>query len=112
LISYYGVTGHGLWVASSILFLVLWWVGGNLIDRVDPDRPGLLAALSRRERVRLEIPAVFLWLPMNAALVLILVGPFPDQEPALYLTAVALNLFVDALMLLYVVYQQGRPQRV
>jgi len=48
--------------------------------------------------------------PMIAALVLVVLGLFPDQEPALYLTGVALGLFGDALVLLYLVFSQRRPQ--
>ena len=48
-----------------------------------------------------------IWLGANIALVLILLGVLPDLEPALYLAAVALALFQNALMLLYLVYRQG-----
>jgi len=37
-------------------------------------------------------------------------GLFPDVEPALYLTAVVLGLFLGALALLGLVYSQRRPQ--
>jgi hypothetical protein len=106
----YGIDGHGLWVASSVLFLVLFWVGGMVMERLSPERSRYLAALPRRSRIRFEIPALFLWVPMNIALVLVLLGPFPDQEPILYATAVALNLVMDALLLLYLVFRQPRPQ--
>jgi hypothetical protein len=36
-------------------------------------------------------------------------GLFPDQEPALYLTAVGLGLFMGALTLLFLVLSQRRP---
>ena len=108
----YGIDGHGLWVASSALFLVLFWVGGMVMDRLNPERTRYLATVSRRGRIRFEIPALFLWVPMNIALVFVLFGSFPDQEPVLYVTAVALNLIMDALLLLYLVFRQGRPQPV
>ena len=47
---------------------------------------------------------------MLAALVLVVLGLFPNQEPALYLTAVGLILFLDALNLLFLVFSQRRPQ--
>lgn len=108
----YGIGGHGLWVASSVLFLVLWWVGTWVMERLSPERSRYLATLPRRSRIRVEIPPLFLWIPMNIALVLVLFGSFPDQEPVLYVTAVALNLIMDALLLLYLVFRQGRPQPV
>lgn len=108
----YGIDGHGLWVTSSVLFLVLWWVGGMVMERLSPERSRYLAALPTRSRIRVEIPALFLWVPMNIALVLVFFGSFSDQEPVLYVTAVALNLIMDALLLLYLVFRQGRPQPV
>jgi len=36
-------------------------------------------------------------------------GLFPDQEPALYLAAVALILFEAAYFLVSLVFSQGRP---
>lgn len=58
----------------------------------------------------MEIPAVPLWVSMNIALILILTGQFSDQEPALYLTAVVINLLLTAGMLVYLVYLQRRPK--
>jgi hypothetical protein len=48
--------------------------------------------------------------PMLAALMVVVLGLFPDEEPALYLTAVGLGLFLGALTLLFLVFTQGRPQ--
>jgi hypothetical protein len=44
------------------------------------------------------------------ALILVVLGLFLDQEPALYLTAVVLGLFLGALRLLILVLCQRRPQ--
>jgi hypothetical protein len=48
-------------------------------------------------------------IPTIAALILVVLGLFPDQEPALYLTAVGLGLFLGALTLLFLVFSQRRP---
>ena len=48
--------------------------------------------------------------PLLAALILVVLGLFPDQEPALYLTAVGLGLFLGAVALLILVFSQRRPQ--
>ena len=48
--------------------------------------------------------------PMIGALILIVLGLFPDQEPALYLTAVGLVLSLGAFTLLLLVVSQRRPQ--
>jgi hypothetical protein len=110
LISGFGVTGHGLWVASSAVFLILWW-GSSILNRWDFERTRVLATVTRRARVRQEIPAAPLWLSMNVALILILTGLFPGREPTLYMTAVTMNLFLTAGMLLYLVYLQRRPRQ-
>lgn len=111
MISGFGVTGHGLWAPSAVVFLVLWW-GSSVLNRWDLERTRVLATVTRRARTRMEIPAAPLWLSMNAALILILTGRLPDQEPALYLTAVTVNLVLTAGMLLYLVYLQRRPEPV
>jgi drug/metabolite transporter (DMT)-like permease len=56
-----------------------------------------------------SVVTIALWV-IIAALVLVVLGLFPDQEPALYLTAVGLGLLLGALTLLFLVFQQGRPQ--
>jgi hypothetical protein len=48
--------------------------------------------------------------PQNATLVLVVLGLFPDLEPALYLTAVALGPILGGTALLGLVFSQGRPQ--
>jgi hypothetical protein len=53
-----------------------------------------------------------IWLPMVLlvlALALVVLGPFPDQEQALYLTAVGLGLYMGAIGLFVMVFQQRRP---
>ena len=108
-ISGFGVTGHGLWVASSVTFLALFW-GSSILNRFDLERTRVLAGITRRARMRMEIPAAPLWLTMNVALILILTGLLPDQEPALYMTAVTMSLVLTAGTLLYLVYLQRRSQ--
>ena len=58
----------------------------------------------------MALPTV--WLPTASivlALALVALGLFPDQEPALYLTAVAVGLFAAAISLFLLVFSQGRP---
>ncbi|HSL26072.1 MAG TPA: hypothetical protein VLA54_07285 [Acidimicrobiia bacterium] len=107
ILSQFSVTGHGLWVAGSVVYLVLWWGGGTVLDRMNPERTRVLTRLQGKARIRVEIPAVPMWLSAHIALVLVLLGVLPDKEPALYLTAVALALFLNALMSPYLVYRQS-----
>jgi hypothetical protein len=67
------------------------------------------AMATRRDYV---LALVLFWpfvLVIAGALVLVVLGPFPDREPALYLTAVVFGLFVAATMLFSLVFSQGRP---
>lgn len=106
----FDVDGHGLWVASALVFLVLWWGGTAVMERLNPERTRYLASISPSRRIRIELPSVPLWLAMHVALALILLGLLPDHEAALYVVAVTLLLLIDAMLLLLLVYQQGRPR--
>jgi hypothetical protein len=68
------------------------------------------AAMSRATRLREQAANTSLIGPLIAALVLIVLGLFPDHEPALHLTAVGLGLFANALVLLCLVFSHGRPR--
>ncbi len=109
----YGLDGHELWLVSSLLALVFLAVVIVVFGRTPENRAEREAAFaaSRRTADRatmvLEAAAVF-WLPtavLVLALALVVLGPFPDQEQALYLTAVGLGLFIAATTLFYVVLQ-------
>lgn len=108
LISRYGVAGHELWLACSLLALILLAIVTIVTARAPEnlaDLAATMASTSRRE-IALVMGST-LWLPMAllvAALALTALGPFPDQEPALYLTAVGLGLFMGALHLFVMVF--------
>jgi hypothetical protein len=106
----FGVTHHWLWFACSVLFLLLFFGSDEVLKRVSPERRAWLAAVPLRARARLEIIALVVWGPMIIALVVILLGVLPDQEPALYLAAVALDLLMALLALLFVVVGKARPK--
>ena len=57
-----------------------------------------------------ELVSMAFWAPMTVALVTVVLGLLPDQEPALYLASVVLLLFMDAWLLLMLVFSVGRPQ--
>ena len=98
-----GVTGHPLWVVCSIVALALWWPADEVIARLSPERTAYKAARPLKARWRQEIVFVPLWVLMNVALIVIVLGLLPAQEAALYIAAVTLLLLMDALMLLLVV---------
>jgi hypothetical protein len=105
----YDITGHALWMPCSLLALGLWlglWIAG---ERTTEAREAI-AALSPAQSVASTAPFLLLIVPLLGALILVVLGPFPDQEPALYLTAVVLGLFVGAVSLLMLVFLHRRPK--
>jgi hypothetical protein len=109
-ISRFPVSDHVLWVSSSLLFLAVFWVAGEAVDRVFPERVAMRAAWPLKARWRMElVVGVLILLPMHVALAVILVGVAPDLEAALYFAALALLLVLDTFMLLWVVVSGGRP---
>ena len=109
IVSRYDIAGHELWLVCSLLALVLFF-GALAVNRRTPEMREDVAATPRAMIVREVAANSLLFVPMIAALVLVVLGLFPDQEPALYLTAVGLCLFLDALTLLFLVFSHGRPQ--
>jgi hypothetical protein len=116
IISRYDIAGHELWLVCSFLDLVLFAIMVAVNGRAPETRAGRAAALAQPPRaiaVELVQAVAAVWLPMVSivlALALVALGLFTDQEPALYLTAVAVGLFAAALSLLLLVFSQGRPQ--
>jgi hypothetical protein len=111
-ISLYGVAGHGLWLGSSLLGLLLFAV----MIVVNARAPENLADVARtlattpRTQIVLVMGPTF-WLPtlcLVVALGVVALGRFPGQEQALYLTAVGLGLFMGAIHLFVMVFWQRR----
>lgn len=117
IVNRYDMAGHELWLVCSLLALVLFAVMVVANGRAPETRAGRAAALAATRRATtmamLVMQAVAaVWLPMVSvvlALALVALGLFPDQEPALYLTAVAVGLFGAALSLLGLVFLQPYP---
>lgn len=102
----YGIEGRTLWFVSSLAFLGLSWaiIGLSLRARANRD---LVASLARTQPGR----SLFFWLvlelPIQVPLVVAVLGLLPGVEPALYLTALAFNLFEAAFVLAQFVYSQS-----
>jgi hypothetical protein len=64
---------------------------------------------TRAARAALSSTVLALEVPAQIALILVVLGLFPAVDPALYLTAVVLMLFEAAVVLVMLVYTQGRP---
>jgi archaellum biogenesis protein FlaJ (TadC family) len=109
IISGYDLAGHELWLVCSLLALILFF-GVIVVNNRTPETREDIAAMSRATRMREQAANLVLVVPMIGVLILVVLGLFPGQEPALYLTAVGLGLFANALVLLYLVFSHGRPQ--
>jgi hypothetical protein len=108
-ISRFGVTGHDLWQVCSVIALLLWWAGDEVIVRTSPERRRFMAAAPLKVRWRGELTGAAAWIPANVALVLAVLGLPPDREAALYFAAAALFLLFDAMLLLMMVFRVGFP---
>ncbi len=110
----YGIAGHELWFASSLLAIAI-FLGLAIANRRSPEHQ-----VSEAEFWSASVPwtkrvlwMAGLWAPMIlmfVALVLIVVGLFPEHETALYLTAVGLGLVMAAYILLVIVYNQAQAR--
>ena len=107
-ISRFGITGHELWLVCSLLAAALFW-GLRIVTIRTPEHRAVEAPLTRAETARELLLMLAFEVPWLIALILVVLGLFPDVEPALYLTAVVLLLFEAAAILVMLVYTQGRP---
>ena len=108
-LSRYGLAGHDLWLASSVLALVL-ILGVWAVNSRTPEIREEFAVISRARLMREGATNMLLIVSLVVALSLVALGLIPDQEPALYLTAVELGLLETAVTLLFLVFSQRRPQ--
>ncbi len=113
IVSRYDITGHELWLVCSLLALVLFAVMFALNARSPEnlaERAATFAGTPRATAMVVAQAVPTVWLPTVSivlALALVVLGLFPDQAPALYLTVVAVGLFGAALSLLLLVFLQG-----
>jgi hypothetical membrane protein len=102
----YGITGHTLWVTSSALFLALVWVVMVMGMRRSENRR-LMASQAKATPLLTAFFWTVLEIPIHVPLVLVLIGVFPDLEPAFYTTALVVHLFEAAWVLAQLVYSQA-----
>jgi hypothetical protein len=113
-ISSYGISGHQLWLVCSLLALALLVVMVVVFARTPENRADVAATFATAPWMKLALYAgLTFWLPfvlLLLALTLVVLGPAPDREQALYLTAVGLGLFMGAMGLFVAVFWPGGPQ--
>lgn len=104
-VSHYGVTGHGLWLPSALVALVAWLATLVTFAR----RPATRRLNRSLEPLDRFFPVVGLPLHVVLAgsLALVVLGRWPDQEAALYVTALAAGVaFASYTLLVYVMSQK------
>jgi hypothetical protein len=112
IVSRYDIADHALWLACSLVALVLLAIMIVVYGRAPENRADVAATVATMPLAKVALLAGFtIWLPMVIlvlALALVALGFFPNQEQALYLTAVGLGLFMGAMTLLGAVFSPGR----
>jgi hypothetical protein len=109
IVSRYDLADHEIWLVCSLVALAM-WVGITVVTGRSPEYRQDVASTSRARVIGDEAVGALLFVPMLAALIVVVLGLIPDQEPALYFTAVSLGLFIAAFMLLALVFAQRRPE--
>jgi hypothetical protein len=99
----YDIAEREVWLVSSLIALTglaaVWAANYRTREMTD-----LRASAPRGQILREGATYVLLGVVILAALVFVMLGLFPEHEPALYLTAVVMGLFVAALSLLWLVF--------
>jgi hypothetical protein len=113
IVSRYGMTGHELWLVCSLPALALLAVMIIVYGRTPENSADVADTFATWPRALIVLGAGFtFWLPtllLVLVLALAVLGSFPDQEQALYLTAVGLGLFMSAIHLFVMVFWRVRP---
>ena len=104
-LSRYSLEGHTLWFVSSLIFLALIWVVIILSLRQAENKEMVVAQAQAN-----PLMAAFFWvaleIPVQAPLILNILGVFPEFESALYTTSLVFNLFEAAFVLAQLIYSQ------
>jgi hypothetical protein len=107
-VSGFGISGHALWLVCSVIALLVFYAGDEVVVRASRERRAFMAVAPMRRRWRGELAAgVVTWLPATVALVLVILGVLPEHEAALYFLATALVLLLAAIILFMAVFRAG-----
>jgi hypothetical protein len=104
-VSGFGITGHALWLACSVIALLVFFAGDEVVTRASRERRAFIAEAPMRRRWKGELAVgTVTWIPAIVALGLVILGVLPEQEAALYFLAAALFLLLSAILLLMIVF--------
>jgi hypothetical protein len=111
IVSRYGMSGHQLWLANSLVALAIFavmLVVNSTTPEIKADRAEAFAATPLVVLLLWAVPTI--WLPIASlvvALVIVALGLLPAQEEAIYVTAVGMGLFMGAMGLFSTVFWPG-----
>jgi hypothetical protein len=94
----YGLTERTLWGASSGAFLSIIWIAIAALF-LDPEHRAWAKIDAKAHPTITALFWVFLEVPIQVPLILVLLGVAPDLAPAFYVTGLVLNLFEAAFLL-------------
>ena len=103
----YGVSGHSLWLVSSLAILLISWAVIVLALRQKETRDSALSQ-ARSNPFQSAVYWLLLELPIHVSLLLIVLGANSRLDSAFYLTALLFNLFQAVFVLTQFVYAQER----
>ncbi len=105
LLSRFGIDGHNLWLLCGVTYFSL-----NLVFSIWSLRKPEVRRLVFTDVAANPTVSLFFWLlleiPLQVPLILIILGVFPDLEPAFYTTSLFFSLFEAAFILAQFVYSQ------
>lgn len=105
----YEVSGHGLWVSASLVYLVLNWAVIFLALQRSANRQ-----MTRAQIRHNPVGAAFFWLlelAIQVPLLFIVFGANRDFDVAFYMTALVFHLFEAVFILAQLVYAQAGRHR-
>jgi hypothetical protein len=107
----YGIIDHQLWFISSFAYLTINW--GMIVTSFRSEQNRRM--LSEQMKFN-TLTTIFFWvlleIPLQAPLILILIGIFQSLDPALYTTSLLFNLFQAVYVLAQIVYSQADPPKI
>lgn len=104
-VSGFGIADHTLWLACSVIALLVFFAGDEVVTRASRERRSFIAEAPMRRRWKGELAVgAVTWIPATVALGLVILGVLPEQEAALYFLAAALFLLLAAILLLMIVF--------
>jgi hypothetical protein len=105
----YDIGEREVWFVSGLVALAGFVLVGASF-RFLPRFREAMAGMSRERQIREQVVNIPFYFLQVGALILVVLGLFPEHDAALYLTAVVLGLLLTAMVLLELVFEHRGPQ--